>query len=77
MYVCKKFHSSVLYFNNRSDEIFIKQEDRKIFNLDQEKIKKEAIAFLKKTCQSNVATVYKLGKLFCVLMTSINESNLL
>ncbi|XP_053537355.1 SH3 domain and tetratricopeptide repeat-containing protein 1 isoform X2 [Ictalurus punctatus] len=43
-----------------SDEIFIKQEDRKIFNLDQEKIKKEAIAFLKKTCQSNVATVYKL-----------------
>ncbi|KAI5104223.1 SH3 domain and tetratricopeptide repeat-containing protein 1 isoform X1 [Silurus meridionalis] len=43
-----------------SDEIFIKQEDSKIFNLEQEKIKKEAIAFLKKTCQSNVATVYKL-----------------
>ncbi|KAF4089191.1 hypothetical protein AMELA_G00063390 [Ameiurus melas] len=47
-----------------SDEIFMKQEARKIFNLDQEKIKTEAIAFLKKTCQSNVATVYKLGKLF-------------
>lgn len=51
------------YFNNRSAEIFMKQ-DRKIYNLEQEKIKKEAIAFLKKTCQSNVATVYKLGKLF-------------
>ncbi|KAB5579281.1 hypothetical protein PHYPO_G00193310 [Pangasianodon hypophthalmus] len=43
-----------------SNEIFMKQEDRKIFNLEQETIKKEAIAFLKKTCQSNVATVYKL-----------------
>lgn len=54
----------MLYFNNRSDEIFMKQEGRKIFNLEQEKIKKEAIAFLKKTCQSNVSMVYKLGKLF-------------
>lgn len=41
----------------------MKQEDKIIFNLEQEKIKKEAIAFLKKTCQSNVATVFKLGKL--------------
>lgn len=48
----------------------MKQDDRKIFNLEQEEIKKEAIAFLKKTCQSNVATVYKLGKLllFCALI---------
>lgn len=40
----------------------MKQEDQKIFNLEQEKIKNEAIAYLKKTCQSNIATVYKLGK---------------
>uniref|UniRef100_A0AAR2LVC7 SH3 domain-containing protein n=1 Tax=Pygocentrus nattereri TaxID=42514 RepID=A0AAR2LVC7_PYGNA len=43
-----------------SNEIFLKEEDRKIFNVEQEKIKKETIAFLKKTCQSDVDTVYKL-----------------
>ncbi|KAM9501120.1 SH3 domain and tetratricopeptide repeat-containing protein 1 isoform 2-T2 [Clarias gariepinus] len=43
-----------------SHEIIMKQEDQKIFNLEQEKIKNEAIAYLKKTCQSNIATVYKL-----------------
>ncbi|XP_072543726.1 SH3 domain and tetratricopeptide repeat-containing protein 1 [Salminus brasiliensis] len=43
-----------------SDEIFLKEEDRTIFNLKQEKIKEETIAFLTKTCQSDVATVYKL-----------------
>ncbi|KAI4879385.1 hypothetical protein NFI96_019463 [Prochilodus magdalenae] len=46
-----------------SNEIFLKEEDRKIFNSDQEKIKEETIALLKKTCQSDVATLYKLGKL--------------
>lgn len=54
----------MLYFHNRSDEIFIQQEDRTIFNLEQEKIRNEAITFVKKTCQSNIATVFKLGKLF-------------
>ncbi|TSL40973.1 SH3 domain and tetratricopeptide repeat-containing protein 1 [Bagarius yarrelli] len=43
-----------------ADEIFIEQEDRKLFNFEQEAIKNEAITFLRKTCQSNVATVYKL-----------------
>ncbi|XP_007248071.3 SH3 domain and tetratricopeptide repeat-containing protein 1 isoform X1 [Astyanax mexicanus] len=43
-----------------SEEIFLKDEDRTIFNLNQEKIKEETIAFLKKTCQSDAATVYKL-----------------
>lgn len=66
VYTC---HLSILYFNNRADEIFMKQEDRTIFNLEQETIKKETIAFLKKTCQGNLTTVYKLGKLlFCGLV---------
>ncbi|XP_026859602.2 SH3 domain and tetratricopeptide repeat-containing protein 1 isoform X2 [Electrophorus electricus] len=43
-----------------SDEIFLKEEDRKIFTLEQEKIKEETIVLLKKTFQSDVATVYKL-----------------
>ncbi|KAG7330270.1 hypothetical protein KOW79_006492 [Hemibagrus wyckioides] len=45
---------------SEADEIFMKQEDRTIFNLEQETIKKETIAFLKKTCQGNLTTVYKL-----------------
>ncbi|KAK1797129.1 hypothetical protein P4O66_008516 [Electrophorus voltai] len=48
-----------------SDEIFLKEEDRKIFTLEQEKIKEETIVLLKKTFQSDVATVYKLGNLLC------------
>uniref|UniRef100_A0AAR2IMZ7 SH3 domain-containing protein n=1 Tax=Pygocentrus nattereri TaxID=42514 RepID=A0AAR2IMZ7_PYGNA len=62
-----------------SNEIFLKEEDRKIFNVEQEKIKKETIAFLKKTCQSDVDTVYKLGKLshcVCVLRMSLFKLNL-
>ncbi|XP_076828624.1 SH3 domain and tetratricopeptide repeat-containing protein 1 isoform X2 [Brachyhypopomus gauderio] len=43
-----------------SDEIFLKEEDRKLFTLEEEKIKEETIVLLNKTCQSDVATVYKL-----------------
>ncbi|XP_060730612.1 SH3 domain and tetratricopeptide repeat-containing protein 1 isoform X3 [Tachysurus vachellii] len=45
---------------SESDEIYMKEENKNIFNLEQETIKKETIAFLKKTCQSNLTTVYKL-----------------
>ncbi|XP_030636034.1 SH3 domain and tetratricopeptide repeat-containing protein 1 [Chanos chanos] len=43
-----------------STEIFLEEEDKRIVNLDQEKIKEETIAFLTKTCQSDVAKIYKL-----------------
>ncbi|XP_043099188.1 SH3 domain and tetratricopeptide repeat-containing protein 1 isoform X2 [Puntigrus tetrazona] len=43
-----------------SSDIFLKDEDRQIATLDQDKIKEETIALLKKTCQSDVATNYKL-----------------
>ncbi|XP_073691889.1 SH3 domain and tetratricopeptide repeat-containing protein 1 isoform X2 [Garra rufa] len=41
-------------------DIFLKDEDRQIVTLDQEKIKEDTIALLKKTCQSDVGTNYKL-----------------
>uniref|UniRef100_A0A672PXA9 SH3 domain and tetratricopeptide repeat-containing protein 1-like n=1 Tax=Sinocyclocheilus grahami TaxID=75366 RepID=A0A672PXA9_SINGR len=45
-----------------SFDIFLNDEDRQIVTLDQEKIKEEAIALLKKICQSDVDTNYKLGE---------------
>ncbi|XP_051563111.1 SH3 domain and tetratricopeptide repeat-containing protein 1 isoform X2 [Myxocyprinus asiaticus] len=43
-----------------SSEIFLKDEDRQIITLDQEKIKEETITLLKRTCQCDVGTNYKL-----------------
>uniref|UniRef100_A0A8C2C8F4 SH3 domain and tetratricopeptide repeats 1 n=1 Tax=Cyprinus carpio TaxID=7962 RepID=A0A8C2C8F4_CYPCA len=45
-----------------SSDIFLKDEDRQIATLDQNKIKEDTIALLKKICQSDVGTNYKLGK---------------
>uniref|UniRef100_A0A671NIH5 SH3 domain and tetratricopeptide repeats 1 n=1 Tax=Sinocyclocheilus anshuiensis TaxID=1608454 RepID=A0A671NIH5_9TELE len=45
-----------------SSDIFLNDEDRQIVTLDQDKIKEESIALLKKICQSDVGTNYKLGK---------------
>ncbi|KAK3568015.1 hypothetical protein QTP86_028603, partial [Hemibagrus guttatus] len=58
---------------SESDEIFMKQENRNIFNLEQGTIKQETIAFLKKTCQGNLTTVYKLGKLFQCFIQQIQD----
>ncbi|KTG39589.1 hypothetical protein cypCar_00006365 [Cyprinus carpio] len=43
-----------------SSDIFLKDEDRQIATLDQNKIKEDTIALLKKICQSDVGTNYKL-----------------
>lgn len=43
-----------------SSDIFLKDEDRQIATLDQDKIKEDTIALLKKICQSDVGTNYKL-----------------
>ncbi|XP_056114883.1 SH3 domain and tetratricopeptide repeat-containing protein 1 isoform X2 [Rhinichthys klamathensis goyatoka] len=43
-----------------SSDIFLKDEDRQIITLDQDKIKEETISLLKKICQSDVGTNYKL-----------------
>ncbi|XP_051579404.1 SH3 domain and tetratricopeptide repeat-containing protein 1-like [Myxocyprinus asiaticus] len=43
-----------------SSEIFLKDEDRQIVTLDQEKIKEETITLLKRSCQCDVGTNYKL-----------------
>ncbi|XP_052417195.1 SH3 domain and tetratricopeptide repeat-containing protein 1 [Carassius gibelio] len=43
-----------------SSDIFLKDEDRPIATLDQEKIKEDTIALLKTICQSDVGTNYKL-----------------
>lgn len=51
-----------LCLHHRSSDIFLKDEDRQIVTLDQEKIKEDTIALLKKICQSDVGTNYKLGK---------------
>lgn len=52
----------ILCFHYRSSDIFLKDEDRQIATLDQEKIKEDTIALLKTICQSDVGTNYKLGK---------------
>jgi len=49
-------------FHHRSSDIFLKDEDKQIITLDQDKIKEETISLLKKICQSDVGTNYKLGK---------------
>ncbi|KAA0723686.1 SH3 domain and tetratricopeptide repeat-containing protein 1 [Triplophysa tibetana] len=43
-----------------SSEIFLKDEDRQIAALDEEKIKEETITSLKKSCRCDVGTNYKL-----------------
>ncbi|XP_055067335.2 SH3 domain and tetratricopeptide repeat-containing protein 1 isoform X2 [Misgurnus anguillicaudatus] len=43
-----------------SSEIYLKDEDRRIVALDEEKIKEETITLLKKACQCDVGTKYKL-----------------
>ncbi|XP_039525230.1 SH3 domain and tetratricopeptide repeat-containing protein 1 isoform X2 [Pimephales promelas] len=43
-----------------SSDIFLKDEDKQIITLDQDKIKEETISLLKKICQSDVGTNYKL-----------------
>ncbi|XP_016144554.1 SH3 domain and tetratricopeptide repeat-containing protein 1 [Sinocyclocheilus grahami] len=45
---------------SESSDIFLKDEDRQIATLDQDKIKEDTIALLKKICQSDVGTNYKL-----------------
>uniref|UniRef100_A0A8C1AEX7 SH3 domain and tetratricopeptide repeats 1 n=1 Tax=Cyprinus carpio carpio TaxID=630221 RepID=A0A8C1AEX7_CYPCA len=45
----------------KTTNIFLKDEDRQIATLDQNKIKEDTIALLKKICQSDVGTNYKLG----------------
>lgn len=52
----------ILRLHHRSSEIFLNDEHRQIVTLDQDKIKEETIASLKKICQSDVGTNYKLGK---------------
>lgn len=52
----------ILCLYHRSPDIFLKDEDRQIISLDQDKIKEETISLLKKICQSDVGTNYKLGK---------------
>lgn len=55
-------YNFILCFHYRSSDIFLKDEDRQIATLDQDKIKEDTIALLKKICQSDVGTNYKLGK---------------
>ncbi|XP_062850286.1 SH3 domain and tetratricopeptide repeat-containing protein 1 isoform X2 [Trichomycterus rosablanca] len=55
-----------------SKEIFLKTEHREIFTLEQDKIKEETLAFLKKTCQNDVATVYKLD---CATSSPLQNSS--
>ncbi|XP_067293026.1 SH3 domain and tetratricopeptide repeat-containing protein 1 isoform X3 [Pseudorasbora parva] len=43
-----------------SSDIFLKDEDRQIIAMDQDKIKDETISLLKKICQCDVGTNYKL-----------------
>ncbi|XP_016305592.1 SH3 domain and tetratricopeptide repeat-containing protein 1 isoform X2 [Sinocyclocheilus anshuiensis] len=43
-----------------SSDIFLKDKDRQIATWDQDKIKEDTIALLKKICQSDVGTNYKL-----------------
>lgn len=43
-----------------SSDMFLKNEDRQIVTLDHEQIKEETLSLLKKTCQCDVGTNYKL-----------------
>lgn len=59
---CKNKCNCILLLYHRSSQVFLKDDDRQIVALDQEKIKEETITLLKKYCQCDVGTNYKLGK---------------
>ncbi|XP_058638548.1 SH3 domain and tetratricopeptide repeat-containing protein 1 isoform X2 [Onychostoma macrolepis] len=56
-----------------SSDIFLKDEDRQIATLDQEKIEEDTIALLKKICQSDVGTNYKLDKTHLTELNNLKQ----